>query len=114
MGFSAQYQERGQSNSQPFDSKITGLGIRFGRRFDWPDKFFKGTWMLNGSTREYFSNNKDDLISYYSSSIEDYIESEGDKFVFPTSGLKITQSIVQEIIETIQNFLLVEVSLTGI
>ena len=96
IGFSAQYQERGQSNSQPFDSKITGLGIRFGRRFDWPDKFFKGTWMLNGSTREYFSNNKDDLISYYSSSIEDYIESEGDKFVFPTSGLKITQSIVRD------------------
>ena len=96
IGFSAQYQERGQSNSQPFDSKITGLGIRFGRRFNWPDKFFKGTWMLNGSTREYFSNNKDDLISYYSSSIEDYIESEGDKFVFPTSGLKITQSIVRD------------------
>jgi len=96
IGFSAQYQERGQSNSQPFDSKITGLGIRFGRRFNWPDKFFKGTWMLNGSTREYFSNNKDDLISYYSSSIEDYIESEGDKFVFPTSGLKITQSITRD------------------
>ena len=96
IGFSAQYQERGQSNSQPFDSKITGLGIRFGRRFDWPDKFFKGTWMLNGSTREYFSNNRDDLISYYSSSIEDYIESEGDKFVFPTSGLKITQSITRD------------------
>jgi len=96
IGFSAQYQERGQSNSQPFDSKITGLGIRFGRRFDWPDKFFKGTWMLNGSTREYFSNNRDDLISYYSSSIEDYIESEGDKYVFPTSGLKITQSITRD------------------
>ena len=54
IGFSAQYQERGQSNSQPFDSKITGLGIRFGRRFDWPDKFFKGTWMLNGSKENTF------------------------------------------------------------
>ena len=57
IGFSGQYQERGQSSSQPFDSKIIGLGIRFGRRFDWPDKFFKGTWMLNASQREYFSNN---------------------------------------------------------
>ena len=43
IGFSGQYQERGQSSSQPFDSKIIGFGIRFGRRFDWPDKFFKGT-----------------------------------------------------------------------
>tara|TARA_B100000674_G_scaffold433523_1_gene392000 strand:- start:423 stop:2912 length:2490 start_codon:yes stop_codon:yes gene_type:complete len=96
IGFSAQYQERGQSNSQPFDSKIMGFGIRFGRRFDWPDKFFKGTWMLNASQREYFSDNKDDLISYYSSSIEDYIESNGNKFIFPTSGLKITQSISRD------------------
>jgi len=96
IGFSGQYQERGQSSSQPFDSKIIGFGIRFGRRFDWPDKFFKGTWMLNASQREYFSNNRDDLISYYSSSIEDYIESDGDRFVFPTSGLKITQSISRD------------------
>ena len=96
IGFSGQYQERGQSSSQPFDSKIIGFGIRFGRRFDWPDKFFKGTWMLNSSQREYFSNNRDDLISYYSSSIEDYIESDGDRFVFPTSGLKITQSISRD------------------
>ena len=96
VGFSGQYQERGQSSSQPFDSKIIGFGIRFGRRFDWPDKFFKGTWMLNASQREYFSNNRDDLISYYSSSIEDYIESDGDRFIFPTSGLKITQSISRD------------------
>ncbi len=96
IGFSGNYQERGQSNSQPFDSKITGLGIRFGRRFEWPDKFFKGTWMLNGSQREYYSNNKEDLISYYSSSIDDYIESKDGKYIFPTSGLKLTQSITRD------------------
>ena len=96
VGFSANYQERGQSNSQPFDSKIIGLGIRFGRRFHWPDKFFKGSWMLNASQREYFSDNSEDLISYYSSSIEDYIEYKNDKYVFPTSGLKITQSISRD------------------
>ena len=96
IGFSGNYQERGQSNSQPFDSKITGLGIRFGRRFEWPDKFFKGTWMLNGSQREYYSNNKEALISYYSSSIDDYIESKDGKYIFPTSGLKLTQSITRD------------------
>ncbi len=96
MGFSANYQERGQSNSQPFDSKIIGLGIRFGRRFQWPDKYFKGSWNLNGSQREYFSDDRDALISYYSSSIEDYIEYKNDKYIFPTSGLKITQSISRD------------------
>ena len=96
IGISANYQERGQSNSQPFDSKIIGLGIRFGRRFEWPDKYFKGSWNLNGSQREYFSDNRDDLISYYSSSIDDYIEYKNDKYIFPTSGLKITQSITRD------------------
>ena len=96
VGFSANYQERGQSNSQPFDSKITGLGIRFGRRFEWPDKYFKGSWNLNSSKREYYSSNRDDLISYYSSSIDNYIENDNGNYVFPTSGLKVTQSISRD------------------
>lgn len=96
VGFSANYQERGQSNSQPFDSKITGLGIRFGRRFEWPDKYFKGSWNLNSSKREYYSSNRDDLISYYSSSIDNYIENNNGNYVFPTSGLKVTQSISRD------------------
>ena len=96
VGFSANYQERGQSNSQPFDSRILGVGVRFGRRFHWPDRFFKGSWMLNGSQREFFSNNIDDLIFYYSDSIEDYIEYKNDQYIFPTSGLKIVQNISRD------------------
>ena len=96
VGFSANYQEKGQSNSQPFDSKIIGLGVRIGRRFQWPDRFFRGSWNLNASQREYFSNNSDDLISYYGSSIENYIEYKDSKYIFPTSGLRITQSILRD------------------
>tara|TARA_Y100001970_G_scaffold235800_1_gene295058 strand:- start:5484 stop:7976 length:2493 start_codon:yes stop_codon:yes gene_type:complete len=96
VGFSANYQERGQSNAQPFDSKIIGLGIRFGRRFQWPDRFFRGSWMLNASQREYFSDNSNDLISYYGSSIEDYIDYQNNRYIFPTSGLKITQNILRD------------------
>ena len=73
----------------PFDSKSYGGGIRLGRRFNWPDKFFKGTWMLSGSKRKYYSSDKSNLLSYYSSSIEDYITFEDNKYVFPTSGLSI-------------------------
>ena len=96
VGISFSYQERGQNNSQPFDSRIMGAGIRFGRRFQWPDKYFKGSWLLSGSKREYFSDNIDNLLYYYSSSIEDYIEYKDDQYIFPTSGLKIVQSISRD------------------
>ena len=96
IGISANYTERGRSNTQPFDSKIIGGGLRFGRRFNWPDNFFKGSWMLSGSRREYFSSSKEDLILYYSSSIEEYIIHRDDKYIFPTSGLKVTQNIKRD------------------
>ena len=51
---------------------------------------------MNASQREYFSDNSDDLISYYGSSIEDYIEYKDSKYIFPTSGLRITQSILRD------------------
>ena len=98
IGLSLSYTERGQSSSysMPFDSKSYGGGIRLGRRFDWPDKFFKGTWMLSGSKRKYYSSDKSNLLSYYSSSIEDYITFEDNKYVFPTSGLSIKQTITRD------------------
>ena len=98
VGISFNYTERGQSStySMPFDSKSYGGGIRLGRKFEWPDKFFQGSWMFSGSQRQYFSNDKSDLISFYSSSIEDYIEFKDNKYIFATSGLSIKQSITRD------------------
>ena len=98
VGISFNYTERGQSStySMPFDTKSYGGGIRLGRKFEWPDKFFQGSWMFSGSQRQYFSNDKSDLISFYSSSIEDYIEFKDNKYIFATSGLSIKQSITRD------------------
>tara|TARA_B100000029_G_scaffold488833_1_gene545883 strand:- start:2044 stop:2820 length:777 start_codon:yes stop_codon:yes gene_type:complete len=52
--------------------------------------------MFSGSQRQYFSNDKSDLISFYSSSIEDYIEFKDNKYIFATSGLSIKQSITRD------------------
>ena len=98
IGISLNYTERGQSTtySMPFDSKSYGGGIRLGRRFNWPDKFFKGTWMINGSKRKYYSSDEANLLSYYSSSIQDYIVFENNQYVFSTSGFSMKQSITRD------------------
>ena len=98
VGISMNYTERGQSSmySLPFDTKSYGSGIRLGRRFNWPDKFFKGSWRLQGSIRQYLADNESDLISYYSSSIEDYITYNGNKYIFSTSGVSIKQYISRD------------------
>ena len=98
VGVSLNYTERGQSTtySMPFDSKSYGGGIRLGRRFNWPDKFFKGTWMLSGSKRQYYSSDESNLLSYYTSSIQDYIRFEDNKYIFSTSGISIKQNIIRD------------------
>ena len=98
IGLSFNYTERGQSSnySMPFDSKSYGGGIRWGRKFNWPDKFFKGTWMLSGSRRKYYSSNESDLLSYYTSSIQDYIIFEDNNYIFSTSGFSIKQNITRD------------------
>ena len=98
VGISFNYSERGQSStySMPFDSKSFGGGLRIGRKFNWPDDFFKGTWMLSGSQREYFSSEESDLLSYYSDSIQDYINYKNGKYVFSTSGVSIKQTITRD------------------
>ena len=98
VGVSLNYTERGQSTtySMPFDSKSYGGGIRLGRRFNWPDKFFKGTWMLSGSKRQYYSSDESNLLSYYTSSIQDYIIFEDNKYIFSTSGISVKQNIIRD------------------
>jgi len=96
VGVSMSYSEQGKTSAyKPFDSKTIGGGMRLGRRFKWPDNFFQGSWSLNGYKREYFSDNKEDLLSYYPSD-EDYIEYDNGLYVLPSSGRSIRQSISRD------------------
>ncbi|MGC9363616.1 MAG: outer membrane protein assembly factor BamA [Fidelibacterota bacterium] len=61
VGFSIFYTERGYSSSYyyyPYDLTQRGASLRWGRRFRWPDNYFRGTWILSGSKKEYHNLNE--------------------------------------------------------
>ena len=55
VGASLFYTERGYSSSYyyyPYDLTQRGGSLRWGRRFRWPDNYFRGTWMFAASKKE--------------------------------------------------------------
>lgn len=98
VGISAFYSERGSSVSYlPFDIKQIKGSARWGREFNWPDRFFSGSWSFSTGNSRYFSNSVDELINYFGNSIESSIETatDGDPF-FSTSGISISQTIQRD------------------
>ena len=99
LGFSLSYSERGQGqgNYYPFDIKNIGGSLRLGRRFKWPDHYFRGTWIIRTSRSSYYANRVDDLTEYFGTSIEDLIKYDGgNNPYFSTAGRSITQSITRD------------------
>ncbi|MBA7595799.1 Outer membrane protein assembly factor BamA [subsurface metagenome] len=92
VGLSAFYTERGQSGYVsyfPFDIVQWGGSARWGRRFRWPDSFFRGSWIFQGADKRYMGNS-DDLIRYLGVGPE-----EGSNFV-STVGISFTQAITRD------------------
>ncbi len=69
VGGSYYYTERGQGQGSylPFDIKQHGGSLRWGRRFKWPDFFFRGSWMFRFGNKSYLSDMPIPLssLSYY-------------------------------------------------
>ncbi|MCH7731790.1 MAG: outer membrane protein assembly factor BamA [Candidatus Marinimicrobia bacterium] len=85
IGLSAYYSLRGQDInffSFPLDRELYGLSVRWGRRLKWPDNYFRGSWMVQGS-RTLYKGSKEDL--------EEYVG--GFK---KTQGISITQFITRD------------------
>lgn len=63
FGFSFYYSERGGQGYYyyPFDLNQIGGSLRFGRRFKWPDNYFRGTWVLNYADKKYVNVDEDYL-----------------------------------------------------
>ena len=55
IGASIFFSERGSSGYYyyPFDLSQLGASLRWGRRFKWPDNYFRGTWILSAAKKEY-------------------------------------------------------------
>jgi len=99
VGVSAFYTERGQSgyiSYFPFDIVQWGGAARWGRRFRWPDSFFRGSWIFQGADKKYIGY-QDDLTSYLVGVQPDDIKpyGEGKDFV-STVGISFTQAIMRD------------------
>ena len=79
----------------PFDRRILSGGIKLGRKFKWPDKFFKGTWSFGGVKRDYIASDSLSLATNYSS-IADEIRFENNQYILTTSGLRVSQTIKRD------------------
>ena len=76
-------QGQGQNNYLPFDVKKHGGSLRWGRRFQWPDYFFRGSWMLRGSRNTYISNDESVLYDYFNR--EDITDQDVNIFSFSSN-----------------------------
>lgn len=78
-----------------FDLKQTGGSIRVGRRFKWPDDYFRGDWILNGQ-----HNNVTDGRGIYAEGRSSQVSltqiitrNSVDNPIFPSSGSNVSLSI---------------------
>jgi len=99
VGASAFYSNRGRTGASyylPFDIVTKGGSVRWGRRFRWPDSYFRGSWIFQGSDSRYYGD-MDNLYGYLIGIRPEDIRrsSEGETYV-STIGIALTQSIVRD------------------
>jgi len=82
---------QGQSMTSPFDVTTKGVSVRFGRRFKFPDRYFKGSWSIRVSESSYFSDSESNFYPYYGSNID--TEEIDDQYVYKSGGISMTQTI---------------------
>ena len=82
LGASIFYSFRGRSSMyySPLDATMVGSSLRWGRRFKWPDDFFRGSWSFQILKRMYEADTPEELEQYTGGLDE-------------TIGVNITQAI---------------------
>jgi len=73
--------------STPYDVHTTGGSITFGRRFNWPDNYFRGRWAFRAALDRY------DLNRIYYQSVFDRVN---PAHLEQTSGISLTQTISRD------------------
>ena len=70
VGFSFYNSFRGRSMGYgiPLDIEVVGGSVQWGRRFKWPDDYFRGYWVLNISSKTYAGSQSD--IDTYAGGLE--------------------------------------------
>lgn len=67
VGASFHYSERNQTDEyyQPYNSDIIGVSLRLGRRFRWPDSYFRGNWSFAISKKKYSNIDEGSVYEEY-------------------------------------------------
>ena len=95
IGFSYSHSEQGtgSSNVLKYDIVSDRGSILFGRRFDWPDYFFRGSWTLSIKNTEYLGL-LNDLYLDFGTNIVNQIDSVNGSAT--RSGVSINQVITRD------------------
>jgi outer membrane protein insertion porin family len=73
--------------STPYDVHTTGGSVTFGRRFNWPDNYFRGRWTFRAAVDRY------DLERIYYPAIFDRVN---PAHLEQTSGISLNQTITRD------------------
>ena len=99
VGFSFYSTFRGQGTSYyfPLDLQMVGGSVQWGRRFKWPDDYFRGYWVLRTMKKTYEGNQEelDQYVNGMSTTIGNSItqvvtRDNRDHHEFPTRGSQFT------------------------
>ena len=93
IGFSIFYTEQGPGTGSytPFDVTTKGASIRFGRRFKFPDRYFRGSWSIRISESAYYSESVSAFYPYYGSDISTTFKD--GQYIYNSGGISVTQTI---------------------
>jgi len=87
QGTNTSYLGYSSSYSTPYDVHTTGGSLTFGRRFQWPDNYFRGRWTFRAAVDRY------DLDRIYYQSIFDRVN---PAHLEKTSGISLNQTITRD------------------
>ena len=78
IGMSYGHSEQGRSSStiSKYDITSDRGSVSFGRRFDWPDRYFKGNWILSIRNTRY-----DGELETLYDDFDDFLDTDGDSIV---------------------------------
>ena len=95
IGFTISHSEQGQSSNNllKYDTVSDRASIMFGRRFNWPDYFFKGNWTLTLRKTDY-KGLIDDLSDDFSENI--IVAENSERGYASRQGISITQVISRD------------------
>ncbi len=82
-GFSL-FNTRSGGGFYPWDRRVQGGSVKLGRRFKWPDNYFRGTWIFRVAETKIFNVRDSELLSSYTF------------FDVPTRQVSLTQIIQRD------------------